>query len=161
MSVEDESIVKQVKSTITRSEGHYQVSIPWNDKKPSLKNNYEMALHRLRNTEKKIEKDPVLKEAYKTTLQKYLNKGYITEVNLNETFNDSEWYIPHFPIVKLDRETTKVRIVFDAAAKTDGLSLNEAIYQGPKLQNELFDVLLRFRSQPIAIMCDIEEMTHV
>ncbi|XP_053402917.1 uncharacterized protein LOC128558105 [Mercenaria mercenaria] len=47
-----------------------------------------MALQRLRNTEKKIEKDPVVKEAYETTLQTYLNKGYITEVNPNENFND-------------------------------------------------------------------------
>ena len=32
------------------------------------------------------------------------------------------------------------------------------INQGPKLQRELFDVLLRFRRYPVAIACDISEM---
>ncbi|CAB4025564.1 Hypothetical predicted protein, partial [Paramuricea clavata] len=35
-------------------------------------------------------------------------------------------------------------------AKTDGISLNDVIYAGPKLQQELFDVLIRFRRNPVA-----------
>ena len=46
----------------------------------------------------------------------------------------------------------------DAAAKYDGMCLNETINQGPKLQNDLVDVMLRFRKNKIAIICDIEEM---
>ena len=46
----------------------------------------------------------------------------------------------------------------DASAKYKGLSLNGAIHQGPKLQNDLVDVLLRFRKNPIAIACDVQEM---
>ena len=57
-----------------------------------------------------------------------------------------------------DKDTTKTRIVFDAAAKVEGVSRNDKIYQGPKLQRDLFDVLLRFRRYPIAVVCDIEEM---
>lgn len=68
------------------------------------------------------------------------------------------WYLPHFPVTKMNRETTKIRIVFDAAARHNNICLNDAIHQGPKLQNDLFDVLLRFRKEPIGIICDIEEM---
>ena len=57
-----------------------------------------------------------------------------------------------------DRATTKTRIVFDASAKCDGISLNDVIYQGPKLQRDLNDVLLRFRRRPVALICDIAEM---
>lgn len=32
------------------------------------------------------------------------------------------------------------------------------IHCGPKLQNKLFDVLLRFRRNSVAIVCDIAEM---
>ena len=32
------------------------------------------------------------------------------------------------------------------------------IYQGPKLQRDLLDVLLRFRRRPVAVICDIAEM---
>ena len=48
--------------------------------------------------------------------------------------------------------------MFDASAKYEGMSLNDAIYQGQKLQRNLFDVLLRFRRQPVAVVCDIAEM---
>ena len=51
-----------------------------------------------------------------------------------------------------------IRIVFDLSARYEGTSLNDMIYSGPKLQREFFDVLLRFRFHPIAIVCDIAEM---
>ena len=57
-----------------------------------------------------------------------------------------------------DRTTTKTRIVFNASALYQGVSLNDVICQGPKLQRDLFQVLLRFRKQPIALVCDIAEM---
>ena len=68
------------------------------------------------------------------------------------------WFLPHFPVIKMDKETTKTRIVFDAAAKSEGSSLNDVIHSGPKLQRDLFDVLLRFRKNQVAIICDIAEM---
>ena len=58
----------------------------------------------------------------------------------------------------MDKTTTKVRIVFDCSAKTDGVSLNDVICAGPKLQKDLFDVLIRFRRNPVALACDIKEM---
>ena len=58
----------------------------------------------------------------------------------------------------MDKTSTKVRIVFDCSAKMNGVSLNDVIYAGPKLQQELFDVLIRFRRNPIALACDVKEM---
>ena len=60
--------------------------------------------------------------------------------------------------MKPQKETIKVRIVFYGSANCDGVSLNDAIHQGPKLQRELFDALLRFRRNPVVIACDISEM---
>ena len=51
-----------------------------------------------------------------------------------------------------------MRIVFDASTRYNGTALNDVIYQGPKLQNDLFNVLLCFRRYPVALMCDIAEM---
>lgn len=42
--------------------------------------------------------------------------------------------------------------------KCNGISLNDVIHAGPKLQRELFDVLIRFRRNPVALVCDIQEM---
>ena len=53
-------------------------------------------------------------------------------------------YIPHHPVVKQDRETTKVRPVFDGSAKMKNYpSINECLYSGPCFLNLIFGILLR------------------
>ena len=63
-------------------------------------------------------------------------------------------YLPRRPVVRDDRETTKIRIVFDALAKSSGPSLNECLYPGPNMLSHIFDILLRFRSKKIGILSD-------
>lgn len=63
-----------------------------------------------------------------------------------------------FPVCRPDKATTETRIVFDASAKHQGVSLNDTILSGPKLQNSLFNVFMRFRRYPVAVACDIREM---
>ena len=58
----------------------------------------------------------------------------------------------------MDKTSTKVRIVFDCSEKMDVVSLNDVIYAGPKLQQELLDVLVSFHRSPIALACDVKEM---
>ena len=60
-------------------------------------------------------------------------------------------------IVSRDKETTKVRIVYDASARSNGPSLNDCLYTGPKFNQKILDILLRFRSHRIAITVDIEK----
>ena len=60
--------------------------------------------------------------------------------------------------MKVDKTTAKVRIVFDCAVKCNGIPLNDMIYAGPKLQQDLFIVLVRFRRSPVGIVCGIKEM---
>ncbi|XP_046568630.1 uncharacterized protein LOC124277021 [Haliotis rubra] len=148
--------VEKVKQTLQYNNGHYQVGIPWRFDTRMLPDNYKMAVNRLLSTEKKLSKDKEMAEAYCSVLDQYVQKGYIRKVSSLE--NESKWFLPHFPVVRPDRTTTKVRIVFDASAKCQGVSLNDIIHPGPKLQNDLFEILLRFRKQPIALVCDISEM---
>ena len=88
----------------------------------------------------------------------YQDRGYIYKVPHDEIKPDEVWYLPHFPVLRPDKSTTKTRVVFDASAKFNDMSLNDIVPQGPKLQNDFFEVLLRFRRDPVALMCDIKEM---
>ena len=62
-------------------------------------------------------------------------------------------YLPHRPVIREDKTTTKIRAVFDASCKVNGPSLNECLYSGPNL----LDILIRFRFNTIAIMGDIKQ----
>ena len=65
---------------------------------------------------------------------------------------------PH-GIVHRDRETAKLRVVFDGGAKSskDDFSLNECLELGDNYMPPLFDTLLRFCLHCIAITADIEK----
>jgi hypothetical protein len=68
------------------------------------------------------------------------------------------WYSPHFPIVEMHKETTKIRPVFDCEAKYGGTSLNDCLMQGPQVMNELVTVVNHFQSFGYAMTGDIREM---
>ena len=57
-------------------------------------------------------------------------------------------------------KANKVRVVFDGAARFDGISLNDRSYHGPDLTNNLVGVLTRFREDETAFTADIEAMFH-
>ena len=160
LTIEEKMAVEKIERSVKFIEGRYQVAIPWRDNlsKMSLPNNYKMALQRLQNLEKRLIRDPKVASAYGEIIEKYLDKGYVRKIDNFEEKSIVKWYLPHFAVVRNDRATTKTRVVFDASAKFNGVSLNDMIYQGPKLQRELIDVLLRFRRYPVAIVCDIAEM---
>ena len=135
----------------------YRVGIPWNCDNPDLPSSYKMALQRLQKNEKRLKRIPEVSKAYSDCIQRYVKEGYVKKVPAADHSN-TKWFLLHFPVLRPDKDTTKTRTVFDAAAKVEGVSLNDKIYQGPKIQRDSFDVLLRFRRYPIAVVCDIEEM---
>ena len=151
-------ILKKAEESITFSDGQYQIAIPWKEDKLQLPDNYKVALNRLQNLERRLLKRPQMAVVYNEVITKYLEKEYIRKVEPSEKQPMQKWYLPHFAILKSDRATTKTRVVFDASAKCNNISLNDMIHQGPNLQRKLFDVLLRFRRYPVAITCDISEM---
>ena len=59
-------------------------------------------------------------------------------------------------MVRQDKATTNVKIVYDASAKTIGPSLNDCLYTGPKFDQRIMDILLRFQTSRIVMTADIE-----
>ena len=157
LTSEDEAILQKAQQSIRFVNGHYKIAIPWKQDKVILPDNYSMALSWLQSLEKCLAKNPEVAKTYQEVIDKHLEKGYIREVdNLEKPI--TTWYLPHFAVVKTDRPSTKMRIVYDASARYCGVCLNDVIHQGPKLQQELFNVLMRFRRYPVALVCDIAEM---
>ena len=59
-----------------------------------------------------------------------------------------DYCMPHHAVIRADKLTTKLRIVYDTLAKTKGPSLNDWLYAGPTFEQSIFDIVLRFRSYP-------------
>ena len=87
--------------------------------------------------------------------------GIIEEARteIDDKFNEDVHYSPHHAVLRCDRETTKVQVVYDGSAKSPGnnYSLNDCLQVGPNLTPQLFDVLIKFRSGLIALTADIEK----
>ncbi|XP_076383120.1 uncharacterized protein LOC143260685 [Megalopta genalis] len=76
-----------------------------------------------------------------------------------DTVDTPGCYLPHHAVEKPTSTTTKVRVVFDRAAKsTSGLSLNDTLLTGPTIQDNLFTLLIRFRMHAVVLTADIEKM---
>ena len=50
--------------------------------------------------------------------------------------------------------------MFDASATYQGRSLNTDTLPGPKLQSNIFDILVRFRKELVALAGDVSQMYH-
>ena len=66
-------------------------------------------------------------------------------------------YLPHHAVVRKDKATTKLRVVYDASARSTGPSLNDCLNPGPKFDQKILDILSRFRVHRFAVTADIEK----
>ena len=138
----------------------YEVGPLWADDNPNLPNNYYSAYQQFLSMERRLSKDPELKEAYKATIEKDLESHFVRKLEQEEvvsTENDMQWYLPHH-LVKHPHKPGKVRRVCNAASKFTGVSLNDKLLSGPHLLRNLVGIVFRFREHLIAITADIESM---
>ena len=158
----EDAVLNKFDENIKYQEGRYVVELPWKDDKISEKivNNYKLSETRLERLKGKLEKTPELKEKYQEAISTMEKAGIIEEVP-NSEMNNKEvpiYYMPHRPVIKESSQTTKVRPVFDASAKShNGVSLNDCLETGPNLIPELPGVLMRFCRWKIAILADINK----
>ena len=66
-------------------------------------------------------------------------------------------YLPHHAVIRKDKQTTKLRIVYDASAWSEGVSLNDKLFSGSKFNQNISDIIVRFRTHRIALAADVEK----
>ena len=154
----DQGVVyDEFKEQLRRSEdGWYETGLPWKGNHPPLPNNKEGSLRRLTSLVRKLEKNGSIDD-YNAVIQEQLAEGIVERAP--NSVEGREFYIPHKGVVRETAESTKLRIVYDASARAwDGApSLNECLNTGPPLQNQLWNVLIRGRFNPVAITGDIKK----
>ncbi|XP_062713302.1 uncharacterized protein LOC134290244 [Aedes albopictus] len=160
-SVEERRCETLYQSTVSRNEeGRYIVRMPRQpDFHTMLGTSKTNALRRFELLEKRFQRDPRLKADYHAFMQEYIELGHMREVEEGEEEPAIAYYLPHHPVFKDSSTTTKVRVVFDGSAKiSTGHSLNEALCVGPVVQDDLLDIMMRFRTYKVAVVGDIAKM---
>ena len=139
--------------------GRYQVKLPWKNDHPILPDNFQLSQKRFQGLFSKLKGNLELLKEYDSIIKDQEEREIIERVDPNSSsVVGKTHYLAHHPVIRQDRETTKVRLVYDASAKdSSGVSLNQCLYPGPCLLKTVSEVITRFRLNPIALTSDIEK----
>ncbi|XP_052749871.1 uncharacterized protein LOC128200456 [Galleria mellonella] len=145
-----------INTTKRDSNGRFAVRIPLKESADALGDSYEKAKSRFLSLERKLNKSPKYKEMYVNFMREYINLNHMTPI---KEYTQPCYFLPHHGVFREHSITTKLRVVFDASATTTtNKSLNDIQRIGPPLQNDIFSILLRFRSYKYVACADVEKM---
>ena len=136
--------------------GRYEVQLPWKSSHPLLPDNFEISKKRLWSLLAWLRWTPKLLAEYDAIISSQLDVIQPVQKS-NVGVMEHVHYLPHHAVVKHEKKTTKIKIVYDASAKGKGPSLNDCLLAGPSFNQRIFDILVRFRTFPIALTADIEK----
>ncbi|GFT88727.1 reverse transcriptase domain-containing protein [Trichonephila clavipes] len=155
----DNDIMSEFEAGISYQNKRYKVKFPWKpNMKTLLENNEEIARERFLRLRSRFKNDSSLFEDYKLVVNNYLSEKIIERVPFEEeNLKHNIFYLPHRAVIRTDKTTSKLRIVFDASSHAKSqLSLNDCLHTGLNFIPNLFFLLIKFRVNPIAFVADIK-----
>jgi len=153
----DDDMYEKTTKSIVFVNDRYRVSLPWKNTKETLNDNKNVATKRLNNLTYKLMKNTKQLLEYDNEIRQLVNKK-IAEKVLNSSSGYPIYYMPHKPVYREEKTTSKLRIVFDASSSELGYtSLNDHLSPVDNTVADLLVVLLKFRSNRVALIADIEK----
>ncbi|GFR05228.1 integrase catalytic domain-containing protein [Trichonephila clavata] len=154
----DEEILSEFDKSVCFVDGRYRVSLPW---KPGmrevLQNNKTVARKRFEGLVRRFKCDHELFCEYKDVIDNYVREGIVERTSCDSLSDSQGFYLPHHAVIRSDKTTSRLRIVFDGSAHEDGhSSLNQSLYTGPNLHPNMLELLLGFRKNPVAFTADVK-----
>lgn len=130
--------IKILEETVKHVGNRYQVGMLWKRPDVEFPDNRAMAKKRLTSTEKVLKRVNALSEKYKEIIDGYEAKGFTRKLTLEEAAVPvkKRWFLPHYPVLNPNKPRM-VRMVMDARAKHNGVSLNGELLVGQDLLNNL------------------------
>ena len=153
---------KMLESTTVKVDGRYETGLLWKSDNTQLPDSRSMALSRMRSLEIKLAKNPELRSNVHNQINEYISKGYAhkaTEEELAAMNKHQVWYLP-LNVVSHPKKPGKKRLVWDAAACVNGISLNSQLLKGPDQLVTLPSIICKFRERSIGFGGDVREMFH-
>jgi hypothetical protein len=155
--------MKIIEESCSLEDNKWTMKYPWKRDPKELPDNYTHVVRRMESTERRLLSQPDHAESYNSQMKEMEDMTFSRKLTKKEI---EEWkgpvhYISHHAVIRPEKRSTPVRIVFNSSTTYEGHTLNDYWYKGPDLLNNLFGVILRFRENPIAISGDISKMYHM
>lgn len=167
MTLGEEREIEKIKECLTYVQAdkhskspHWDATYPWKGDPATLPDNRRAVEATFLNTEKRLEKEPEWKAAYREQIHEMISRGAATKLTQEEFDNwkGPKWYISHLVAPNPHSSSTPVRIVWNSSQEFHGVSLNDLLYKGPDVLNQIRGVLLRFRTGLYAALGDVKKM---
>ncbi|XP_058827946.1 uncharacterized protein LOC131687873 [Topomyia yanbarensis] len=145
MSKEEQRALTILETTTRRVENRFETGLLWKEDNVEFPNSYTMAVRRLKCLERRMDRDPLLKENLHRQMCEYEAKGYAhraTKAEIDAADPRRVWYLPVGAVIN-PKKPGKVRVL-----------------KGPDQLSSLPAVLFRFRQYGVAVSSDIQEMFH-
>lgn len=161
-TAEEQKCEKFYDETVTRdANGRLHVRLPMKTIDIDFGESQRFAVQRQLQIERRFHTNPKFAKQYREFMDQYCTLGHMREVRETkpnctrdrsiEPSSRREYYILRHAVIKEGSTTTKLRVVFDAFRRTmNGVSLNDQMMIGPRLQNDLTAIILRWRKFRIA-----------
>lgn len=161
LDADEQVAMSHFADTHSRDEdGRYRVQLPRKIPTPELGKSRFTAKRRYLQNQRSLMKRGGWSD-FTVAVQEYPDLAHAEMVPEDEIMTEERktYYLPMHGVVKESSETTKLRVVFDASAKTStGVSLNDTLLKGPSLYPHLTTILNRFRLHRVGIAADISKM---
>ncbi|XP_075167703.1 uncharacterized protein LOC142239825 [Haematobia irritans] len=126
LTVAEQACETHVIQTTTRElNGRFVVRLPLSEDAATLGESETSAYSRFLALERRFKRDNNLEKQYKDFMQSYEDLGHMTQID-PKSLPGPRYYIPHHCVLRPESSTTKLRVLFDASAKTStNRSLND------------------------------------
>ena len=99
-------------------EGRYRVRLPFKEDHDLLPDNFASYKSRLVSLLRCLSVKPDVSRQYNDVIREQLKQGFIEAVDQGTTDSVGKvHYIPHHEVICVDKETTKLRVVYDASVR--------------------------------------------
>ena len=160
LSSADQECENHFVSTHSRdAHGRYIVKLPFKRSPDQLGNSRNNAVRLSTNLSNKFSTNSVYAQLYSKFMSEYESLEHMQIVPESQPEPQPVYYLPHHGVMREHSLTTKLRVVFNGSSRTtSGVSLNDLLHTGAKLQTNLFDVLVWFSKFHCVFVSDMEKM---
>ncbi|XP_075153611.1 uncharacterized protein LOC142227135 [Haematobia irritans] len=145
-------------TTYRNTTGRFVVPLPFKNGEV-IGQSRSIAMAQFLRMEKMLNTKPDIKQQYDQVILENLDLGHMRKIHHSEIQKIPNFYLLHHVVIKPVRVTIKLRVVFNASSPTSNKkSLNDILYPGPILQQDLVLQTLKWRLFKYVYNADITKM---